>query len=262
MKLCNGGRRWLVSPFLYLESSKTIKSADSEFIKFVDPKLVDQVAEDQLSLSSGSEREVDFWITYDEKFQDKTSFRFDETIIDDDIKNKIHKLTCLDLENNQAMEMNLKYWYSELVRAYEKINTLQIIITSLNKELTKSKANTKQANNYINTLLLAGKQKTKNEGMAAKIKFQSQYHLRLEQIQSKFLHESDFLRKEFYRQRGLFLCKDKLVNKLVRIIVEQELVIEVLKHELKRDVTLHRMKSFDNVFTVHREFGILHLYLI
>ena len=152
------------------------------------------------------------------------------------------------------MEMNLKYCYSELVRAYEKVNTLQSAIISLNKELTKSKANTKQANNYINTLLLAGKQKTKNEGMAAKIKFQAQYHQRLEEIKEKFVNEYEHLRKEYYKQRGLFLWKDKLVVKLIRIIIHQELIIEKLKQELKRDSTLQRLKSFDNITTVHREF--------
>lgn len=102
----------------------------------------------------------------------------DKYFIDDEVKHRIRKLSGIKLQDYKSMEVNFKYCYSELVWAYDKISTLQALIQTLEKEVNKAKDSAKAANEYINTILLSNKQKTKNEKVAVKMQCKEVYATR------------------------------------------------------------------------------------
>jgi len=213
-------------------------------MEYINSRLADEIMDDNISLSSESEKEIDFWINYKNQTDIAETLNLDKYYIDDEIKLKIKKLRKVRLEDMKSMEINFKYCYSEVVWAYDKISTLQNIIKSLNKEINKAKQDSQSANNYINTILLSNKQKNKNDKMAVKLQCQQNFDFRLEKIQEVYNKELEYLNQQYQEQRLEFIRKDMFIYKLCKCIIDQEYLLENIKKYFRRKLGLKRIKSF------------------
>ncbi|CAI2365147.1 unnamed protein product [Moneuplotes crassus] len=223
---------------------RTSLTAEGFCNDYIDSKLADEIMADDISLSSESEREVDFWINYRKKLDITEQLNLDKYYIDDEVRLKIKRLLKMETSSEKEFEKNFKYCYSECIWAYDRISTLQNVIKGLNSEIKKATNSAEKATKYINTILLANQQKNKNDKMVVKIQCKQDYQHRLEKIQKAFNEEVEVIKTQSEDHRIDSQMKDNILMKLTKIVIEQEFILGTIKKYYKRKFGLTKLKSF------------------
>lgn len=87
----------------------SIVLAEKDKLEYINSRLADEIMDDQLSLSSDSEKEIDFWINYQKQYDDRMLIKLEKYYIDDEVKHKIRRLKKINFDSSKNKELDFRY---------------------------------------------------------------------------------------------------------------------------------------------------------